>query len=136
MEINVIRCPNCGGDVQLVGGEETLYCDYCGSLLGIERDAETPTPVLIHSTGKRSGAHIRTGASGRTTPPQSQILFYVISFMVPVAGFIFAAQHWRAGDETSKRFAKACLLLAILNFVAEGIFILLIVAISLIAGVS
>jgi len=136
MEINVIRCPNCGGDIQLVGNEDTLYCDYCGSLLGIERDAEIPTPVLIHSTGKRSGAYARTGTRSRTTPPHNPILFYVISLMAPIAGFIFAAQHWRAGDETSKRFAKICLMLAILNFVSEGIFILLMVIISLVAGVS
>ncbi|MCP4229404.1 MAG: hypothetical protein GY771_04565 [bacterium] len=136
MEINTIRCPNCGGDVRFGGNEDTIYCDYCGSLLGIERDAETPTPVLIHSTGKRSRPSTQTRTFSKNTPPRIPFLFYLIAFVAPVAGFIFAAQYMR-GDESSKSFAKVCLILAILNFVFEGVFIVLVVIVSIIAeGVS
>ncbi len=133
MEIDVIRCPNCGGNVNFGPGEDTVYCDYCNSLLGIERDAGAATPVLIHSSGKYSGAFTQAGSSGRSTPPQSRALFYMISLIAPVAGFIFAAQYWR-GDESSKSFAKVCLLLALANFAFEAVFIGVAILISLIAG--
>ncbi len=136
MEINVIRCPNCGGDVRLDGSEDTFYCDYCGSLLGIERDADNPKPVLIHSTRKRSRARTGVRKRDRNTPPSPRILFYLIAFILPILGFIWALQYWRSDNELAKTFAKVCIAVAILNFVFEGIFIGLMIIISVVAGVS
>ena len=135
MEITTIRCPNCGGDVRFGGNEDTIYCDYCGSLLGIDRETDNPAPVLIHSTGKRSRPSAQTRTFAKNSPPRSPILFYIISFLAPVAGFIFAARYMR-GDESSKSFAKICLMLAILNFAFEGVFIGLVVIVSILADIG
>jgi hypothetical protein len=136
MDITSIRCPNCGGDVNLAGSEDTIYCSYCSSLLGIDREADTPAPVLIHSTSKRSRPSARTRTFAKSTLPSIPVLFYVIAFIAPVAGFIFAAQYWNAEGENARSFAKICLVLALVNIVFEGIFIVAVVIISSLAGVN
>jgi hypothetical protein len=49
-------------------------------------------------------------------PPEPKVLFYVISFMVPIAGIILGALYLSKPDEANREFGKYCLLAAAINF--------------------
>ena len=37
VELEVLKCPRCGADVQLVPGRDLASCDYCGAKLSVEK---------------------------------------------------------------------------------------------------
>ena len=39
MEITVLQCPKCGGDINFKTGDRTVKCPYCDSLLEIKADS-------------------------------------------------------------------------------------------------
>ncbi|UCH78034.1 MAG: hypothetical protein JSU81_09975 [Candidatus Coatesbacteria bacterium] len=60
----------------------------------------------------------KAGAAETTTeaPPEPKVLFYVISFIVPIAGIILGALYLSKPDEANREFGKYCLLAAVINF--------------------
>lgn len=53
------------------------------------------------------------------TPLEPEWLFYVISFLVPLAGIIIGAIYMGKPDTECKRFGKNCLTAAIANFIVK-----------------
>lgn len=49
-------------------------------------------------------------------PPEPKWLFYVISFIVPVAGIVLGALFLSKADAPNKEFGKYCLIAALVNF--------------------
>jgi hypothetical protein len=49
-------------------------------------------------------------------PPEPAWLFYVISFMVPVAGIVLGALYLSKAEAANKEFGKYCLAAAVVNF--------------------
>jgi len=49
-------------------------------------------------------------------PPEPAWLFYVLSFMVPIAGIVLGAIYLSKDDEDNKQFGKYCLIAALVNF--------------------
>jgi len=48
-------------------------------------------------------------------PPEPKRLFYVISFLVPVAGIVLGALYLSKADAANKEFGKYCLVAALVN---------------------
>ena len=44
-----------------------------------------------------------------------KILFYILSFLIPIAGFIIGAIYWMRPDEPSKHVGKMCIVFAIVG---------------------
>lgn len=49
-------------------------------------------------------------------PPEPKVLFYVISFIIPIAGIILGALYLSKPDAANREFGKYCLLAAVINF--------------------
>ena len=49
-------------------------------------------------------------------PPEPRWLFFVISFLVPVAGIVLGALYLSKPDAPNKEFGKYCLIAALVNF--------------------
>jgi membrane-anchored protein YejM (alkaline phosphatase superfamily) len=49
-------------------------------------------------------------------PPEPRWLFFVISFLVPIAGIVLGALYLSKPDAPSKEFGKYCLIAALVNF--------------------
>jgi len=54
--------------------------------------------------------------AGAETPPEPKMLFYVVSFFVPIAGIILGAIYLGKPDKPNKEFGKNCLVAALANF--------------------
>ncbi|MGD8718353.1 MAG: hypothetical protein PVH29_05965 [Candidatus Zixiibacteriota bacterium] len=61
------------------------------------------------------GVPERPAAPGEV-PPEPRILFYVISFLVPIAGIVIGAIYLSKPDPDNKEFGKYCLIAALVNF--------------------
>ena len=57
---------------------------------------------------------VAAGTPGEA-PPEPQVLFYVISFLVPIAGIILGALYLSTPYEPNREFGKYCLLAATIN---------------------
>lgn len=65
VDMNMLRCPNCGGDIPMLSGEraERVGCRYCGAVTDIaerrviagQDAARLATPIPIGATGMLSG---------------------------------------------------------------------------------
>lgn len=49
-------------------------------------------------------------------PPEPRWLFYLISFIVPIAGIVLGALYLSKAEEDNKEFGKYCLVAALVNF--------------------
>jgi hypothetical protein len=49
-------------------------------------------------------------------PPEPKWVFYLISFLVPVAGIVLGALYLSKADAANKEFGKYCLIAALVNF--------------------
>jgi hypothetical protein len=58
-------------------------------------------------------------------PLEPEWLFYVISFLVPLAGIIIGAIYMGKPDPECKRFGKNCLIAAIAYFVVSCVCVIL-----------
>ena len=117
-----MKCPYCGFD----NSERSSFCNSCGK--------EMSSPVGGTGGWSRRGCV----ACGRTIPDVAnvcpycghdyrsqsampsaaigtglRILFYVLSFIIPIAGFIIGAIYYAKPDRESKHVGKICLVLAI-----------------------
>lgn len=41
MKINVLKCPNCGGDLEIEDGIDTFFCKYCGEKIFLEGQSDS-----------------------------------------------------------------------------------------------
>jgi len=51
-------------------------------------------------------------------PPEPRWLFYVLSFIVPLAGIIIGVIYMTKADPASKKFGKNCIIAAVAAIVA------------------
>jgi hypothetical protein len=58
----------------------------------------------------------KEGATPAEVPPEPRWLFYLISFMVPIAGIVLGALYLSKAEEGNKEFGKYCLVAALVNF--------------------
>lgn len=65
------------------------------------------TPVTPRPNGRPV---IETDESTPEMPPEPAWLFYVLSFLLPVAGAVIAAIFMSKADEANRRFGKNCLI--------------------------
>jgi hypothetical protein len=59
------------------------------------------------------------------TPLEPEWLFYVISFLVPLAGIIIGAIYMGKPDTECKRFGKNCIIAAVARIVAICVCVIL-----------
>jgi uncharacterized membrane protein len=55
-------------------------------------------------------------ATPAEVPPEPRWLFYIVSFMVPIAGIVLGALYLSKAEEDNKEFGKYCLVAALVNF--------------------
>ncbi|MCP4231416.1 MAG: hypothetical protein GY771_14880 [bacterium] len=58
-----------------------------------------------------------SGGSFGDTVPEPKPLFYVLSFIIPIAGIILGALFLSKPDEEMKKFGKMCLILALIPII-------------------
>jgi len=90
-------------------------------------------------------------AAAAEVPPEPTALFYVLSFVIPLAGIILGAIYLSKPDAANKKFGKMCLTLALtcigviivayccffgayLSFIIAYLIIILIVVVAAAAG--
>lgn len=61
-----------------------------------------------------------SGGSGET-PPEPKVLFYILSFIIPLVGIILGIIYWTKPEEINKSFGKKCVMWAC---IAVGVWIL------------
>lgn len=54
-------------------------------------------------------------------PLEPRVLFYLLSFFIPLVGIILGAIYYSGKDESAKEFGKMCLIFGVLGFVAGGL---------------
>lgn len=85
------RCVACGRELAW----DANVCPYCG------RDYRFPHPQMM-----RKEEPVSTGM---------KILLYLVSFFIPLAGFVVGAIYYTKEGEEYKRIGKFCIILAILS---------------------
>ncbi len=122
----VMRCPYCGFE----NAERTSFCNSCGKEIG------SPTVMPRLSDSRHCVACGRSiqldanvcpycGHDYRTQwmRPQAveqisdgmRILLYIVSFLIPIAGFIIGIVYYSKGDPESKHVGKICIILAVVE---------------------
>lgn len=59
--------------------------------------------------------------------PEPAWLFYVLSFIVPIAGVVIGAIYFTKVDEELKRFGKTCLIVAAIQIALSLLYILVVI---------
>ena len=84
------RCVACGRGLAW----DANVCPYCG------RDYRFPHPMTLREEPVSTGM---------------KVLLYLVSFLVPLAGFVIGAIYYTKEGEEYKRIGKFCIILAILS---------------------
>lgn len=88
------HCVSCGRSIQ----SDANVCPYCGH----DYRAQWMRPQAVEQIG-----------SGM------KILFYILSLIVPIAGFIIGIVYYSKGDPESKHVGKICIILAVVGILAS-----------------
>jgi hypothetical protein len=87
------NCVSCGRSISW----DANVCPYCGHDYRVQAYAGQP--------------------GGETISSGVKILFYLLSFFIPLAGFIIGAIYYGKPEPEMKEVGKMCLLLAVLSIV-------------------
>ena len=117
----IMRCPSCGAD----NPSESRTCFRCNAIL---TSTEVGRSRHCISCGRTiswdanvcpyCGHDFRAPQITQVIEPISsgmKILFYILSFLIPLAGFIIGAIYWTKPDEPSKHVGKMCIIFAIVG---------------------
>jgi hypothetical protein len=77
----------------------------------------TDEEKIKNSTAAESVTEIRRTDGAEEKPPEPQWLFYVLSFLVQVAGIVLGAIYMSKPGEECRRFGKNCLIAAVIPFI-------------------
>lgn len=125
-----MRCPYCGFE----NSDRSSFCNSCGKEIG------TPTGASRLSDPRHCvscGRSIQSDANvcpycghdyrAQWMRPQvfepistgMKILFYILSLMIPLAGFIIGIIYYSKQDPESKHVGKICIVLAVVGILAS-----------------
>ena len=116
-----MRCPSCGAD----NPAGSRICFRCNAMLSSAETGQTRQCVSCGRTISWDanvcpycGHDFRVPQTIRAVEPISngmKILFYLLSFLIPLAGFIIGAIYWSKPDESSKHVGKMCIIFAVVG---------------------
>jgi hypothetical protein len=132
-----MRCGACGQ--QNRGGAK--FCDGCGARLAPDVPAREATvarqciscgkgiDLAVYFTicphcGFNYRIEITPVRPDLASSRRSQAFLYVVSILVPMAGFMAGAMLWKDADSRARRLANECVGLGVLNIIISPILIL------------
>ena len=122
-------CRNCGKDQP----DTVESCGLCGYPTGVSKKTNsrpyaqelnqssyTPQPVPGYSPTPYIPppgpfAQVQEASYGQQTDSGLAFLLYIISFMVPLAGFIIGAIYLSKEEEHERHIGRTCLIIALLT---------------------
>lgn len=110
----VIKCPKCDAENDF----KRKKCEYCGE--------ELDNSIYYEKTLKQAFEYDDDYSEAETENNKSFIFNYIISFFIPLVGFIMGGIMLASKDEESESVGRTCIIIGIVSMIISGIIYVLI----------